>query len=231
MCFILYSQSYSDWKDLNLKDKPKSVIEARIFSQVSISDSSSKILFREPSILMIGRFEKYFDINGLIIKSFYKEKNDSIGKWSDDNDIQRHIYKDSVIYESFYAPGIKSRTEKYFLNKSGFPLVKIGIGFPCPDTIILYRNKKNQITKEYYEGRSIDTWTRSVTQYELNSNGDILKASLHFLDSHHGGGDHENFVYVTEYKYIYDSNDNWIVKVTIGNNKVTSITERKFEYY
>jgi hypothetical protein len=226
----VYSQSYSDWKDFGLKMRPKHIIEARMYSLVGISDTLVKDLFQTPNILLIARFEKYFDRNGLLIKSYFKEIDDSIGQWSNFNDLnKRRIYEDSVINHYYHKEGFKTRTEKYILNKDGYPVVKI-IDYPR-DTTYLYRNDKNQILikEEIYNG--IDDWFRSITKYTIDSCGNVLRESHHFKDGYPGGPDPDNFERITEYKYIYDDIGNWIIKVEMQNSEILNITERKIDYY
>ncbi len=210
--------------------QPKHIIEARMFSLVGISDTLAKDLFQTPQILLIARFEKYFDQNGLLIKSYFKEVDDSLGQWSNFNDLnKRRIYKDSVLYDHYYKKGFKTRTEKYFLNKDGYPIVKIN-DFPR-DTTFLLRNEKNQIFREDEIYYGIDDWFQSITEYEIDSCGNVLKESHHFTDGYPGGPDPDFFERITEYKYIFDDKGNWIIKVEISNSKILNITEREIEYY
>jgi len=216
---------YNDSFDFNLKGNPKSIKEVSLFS---MTDS---ILFNlHNDFTMLSSINEYkFDTSGNIIKEYSKWVFSPSGSWRDYSQKETFNYKDSVItlYHDKYSD--KYEVRRYY-DEQGYLIRKISTS--SPDTIIYKRNLDHRIYQSYEHYIGTDSQQITTLSNEYNSNGDVQKQKrcdkrfgIMYIDS--GPSIHET---IYEYKYIYDSANNWIMKISFINDSISEITQRKINY-
>ncbi|OFX34737.1 MAG: hypothetical protein A2X08_00980 [Bacteroidetes bacterium GWA2_32_17] len=230
---LCYGQTnkYNDWFDFNLKGSPKIIKEVSVFSLtdflnpvlVSFLNSSVKSLF------FIDEY--YFDSLGVITTEFHKSISDTTSKWQVNRKKTIINYKDSIIKIS-YIPNCKdlveSCREKKKLVENEFVYCKIT---DCSiDTVIYERDKNNMIIKIYDHFIGTDFQIISVIENELNENGDIKLQKR--ISKNWGVMSDKPSIRktITTYKYIYDSYNNWILKLSIIDKEINMVTQREIKY-
>lgn len=91
-------------------------------------------------------------------------------------------------------------------------------------------NDRAQICKTINHSVGIDTVTEDTTTFKYNSYDDIIFMSKVISHQYLPNKDIDKKTSIEEYRYIYDSNDNWIIKITITDDKINSITQRDLKY-
>ena len=216
--------SYNDWFDFNLQGQPKSTKEITIFSLVDT------LFFNETQNLKrSSTIEEYqFDSIGNIVKKRSKwYLSPPSDNWIDYSYKDVSNYKDSLI--TFYNfCGVKIESKKYFDN---YGYLAKEIYNKC-DTSVFSRDSYHRIKTSYMHFYGTDSESIIMTDNEYNLNGDICKENKYVKNfglsyEESGPSIHEN---VYDYKYFYDSKNNWIIKVTFENNNISSITQREIKY-
>ncbi len=222
---------YNDLFDLNLKEKPKSIKVISIFPLNDFTNPRNKIYLNSTVNEMLTIDEFHFDSKGLISKEYHKSIIDTSGRWINSKTKKMIDYKDSIIVVGLFQNGQEAWKEKRYLNKSEFLICKI-YDFPNIDTLKIERDKNNRIIKSYRHNIGPDSQTIVKLTNKYNSNGDIL-IQISYIK-------HFGFVYgnspsireeVTDFKYIYDNKNNWIIRTAINDNKISEITQREILYY
>jgi len=216
---------YNDWFDFNLKEKPLNVKEITLFSFTNYIKPDSKLFLNNS---LKGEFwidEYHFDSLGIISKEFHKIVVDTLGHWTDYSKMKLIQHADSII---LYDPHDNEWKERRFLDNNGHLSRKIVDGF-CPDTVIFERDTNGRIIQEYRHYFCIDYGQIVNTTYELNYNGDIklAKSSSQNISVGNELSDSKGSMF---YDYIYDAKMNWIIKLTLIDNEVLSITQREIQY-
>ena len=222
--------NYNDWFDMNLKVKPVSIKEVSIFSLTDFLKPNLKMYLNSTLNQMFFVDEFHFDSNGLISKEYHKNILDTTGRWQDYKTRRLTQYKDSILVTDFYKNSReKSLNEKRYLDEKGF-LRRMIRTIPETDTIINERDQNNRIIKSYTSIQGTDTFSIIKIENEYNENGDIKIEKRWTRRS----GPMYNKPSIEEVKtffnYIYDSFNNWIVKVSIIHNEVSIITQRSIKY-
>ena len=173
--------------------------------------------------------EYYFDTLGLISKEFHKTPPDTMGRWTDYSKMKLILYNDSIILINYYSDRSEAWREKRFLDINGYMRCKI-VDSACPDTVMFKRDSNNRIIKKFRNWYCIDYGQKVNTEYELNENGDIsLERVLNDSISSDNYGPLRNKD-LLRYEYIYDTNLNWVIKVTYQDNEIILITQREIKY-
>ncbi len=92
---------------------------------------------------------------------------------------------------------------------------------PGVDTILLeskYDAKGNQIEESIKSGQG---FVKSTYKYDIK--GNVVHSIKYDID--------ENIVFKANYKYEFDSNNNWTKRITIVNDSTTHTTERIIKYF
>jgi hypothetical protein len=224
------NNSYNDWFDMNLKEKPKLVKEISIFPLDDFSNPELKIYLNSTINQMLFIDEFHFDSLGLILKEFHKDILDTIGHWIDYKTEKKVIqYKDSIILIGFFPNGQEAWKEKRYLEKNEFLSSRIR-DFPNIDTTLFERDKNNRVIKSYYHLIGTDSQAIILIDNKFDDNGDlILQKSLEkrFGIMYRTPSINET---VTAFSYIYDSFNNWIFKISMRDNKINMITQREIKY-
>jgi hypothetical protein len=167
---------------------------------------------------------------GLISKEYHKNINDTIGRWIDSKTRKMTHYKDSIILVGLFPNGQEAWKEKRYLDKSEFLNSKIN-DFPNVDTLKIERDRNNRIIKSYNHTIGPDSQTIVKLTNKYNSNGDI-NTQISYI-KHFGlmyGNSPSIREIVTDFKYIYDNKNNWILRTAINDNKIYEITQREILY-
>jgi hypothetical protein len=224
--FVSYGQNkYTDWFDLGLKENPKIVKEIEIFSLSDFLESNMALYYNSSLKSNVFVNEYYFDTRGLISKLYQKDIIDTVGHWLDFSIAHIEHYKDSIIIKR-EAGWWK---EKRDLDKNEYLKSKI-ISSSGYDTIIYLRDGHNWIINEYRHFFSVDFGRITKTAYERNDKGDII-AEKRSAESY-GVLFKEPYIEdnILHYQYVYDAKNNWIVRICIIDNEVSSITQRNIQY-
>ncbi len=224
MCFG--QNKYNDWFDLNLKGKPKSVKEV---SLTSLTDFVTRELNASlNSNLLIEEY--YFDTIGLISKKFSKSYNGTTGYWLDYSKIDILNFQDSIILiDSVSNRHIEWRERKY-LDKNGFLKRRFSEIPMFPETIIYQRDEFNRIIQVDSKSYHIDAGVKIKTINELNANGDIVSEKSHIERSFAHSDKSSIEDKITTYQYVYDTKNNWIIRISITDDSISKITQREIKY-
>jgi hypothetical protein len=228
---ISYGQknNYSDWFDFNLKAKPKSTKEITLLALPTYFKPDFLEYLNNSLKLNAFVDEYYFDTLGLISKEFHKAPVDTMGQWTDYSKMKVIQYKDSIILINYYSDNSEAWREKRFLDKDGYMRCKI-VDSACPDTVMFKRDSNNRIIKKFRSWYCIDYGQKVNTEYALNENGDIsLERQINDSISSDNYGPLNNKD-LLRYEYIYDTNFNWVIKVTYQDNEIILITQREIKY-
>ena len=218
-------KNHADLFDFNLKGEPKSIKEISIFS---LSDTS---FFNYPYDLsktsMIDEYQ--FDSVGNIVKERHKWfLSPPLDRWIDYSQKEAFDYKDSVV-TIYTFPGETSQIRRYY-DEQGYLIKKISNFNRDTTTYLRDSNHRIKSSYEYYCG--IDTEEIIEKQNEYYSNGDIQKEKRYIksfgASYQECGPSIQNTV--SEFKYIYDSRNNWIIKITYENDEISLITQREIKY-
>ena len=224
--FVSFGQNkYTDWFDLGLKGKPISLKEIEIFSLSNFLEPNMAFYYNSTVKSSVFIKEYYFDKIGLVSKLYEKNIIDTIGHWFDFSNAKIEQYKDSIIItekEGWWK-------EKRFLDKNEFLKTKI-IGPLGYDTVVYERDSNDRIIKEYRHFNSVDFGKIIKTNYELNDRGDIVleRKLIKSFSVYYDEPSIENNI--TNYQYFYDTKSNWILRIRIVDNKVSTITQRTILY-
>jgi hypothetical protein len=220
---------YSDWIEFNLKENPKSVREISLLSFSDYTKEDFLVYFNNSLKWNFELHEYYFDTIGFISKEFHKYPIDTLGYWRDYSTKKILQDKDSIIITFFDSDGYKTRIETRYLDKYGFISRKID-DCHCPDTVIYTRDFNNRIIKEYRNWYCIDYGQKIYTDFELNDNGDIKYKKEIIYPDQFECEEPCSSILEEKFEYNYDSNGNWIIKITYMNNEILSITQREINY-
>jgi len=224
--FVSFGQNkYTDWFDLGLKGKPISLKEIEIFSLSNFLEPNMSFYYNSTVKSSVFVKEYYFDTFGLISKLYKKDIIDTSGRWFDFSTAKIEHYKDSIIItekEGWWK-------EKRFLDKNEFLKTKI-IGPLGYDTMVFERDSNDRIIKEFRHFYSVDFGKIIKTSYELNDKGDIV-LEKRMIKSFNVNYDEPIIIdNITNYQYFYDKKNNWILRISIIDNKVSTITQRTIQY-
>lgn len=228
---ISYSQknNYNDWFDFNLKAKPRSTKEITLLALTTYFKPDFSEYLNNSLKLNAFVDEYYFDTLGLISKEFHKTPADTVGQWTDYSKMKLILYNDSIILINYYSDRSETWREKRFLDINGYMRCKI-VDSACPDTVVFKRDSNNRIIKKFRNWYCIDYGQKVNTEYELNENGDIsLERVLNDSISCDNYGPSRNKD-LLRYEYLYDTNLNWVIKLTYQDNEIILITQREIKY-
>ena len=217
---------YNDWFDLNLKGKPKSVKE------VSLTSLTDFLTFELNASLNsnLDIDEYYFDTLGLISKKFSKDCYETTGYWLDYSKIDILNFQDSIILIDSVSDRHEEWRERKYLGKNQFLKRRVSEIPMCPKTIIYQRDKFNRITQVYSESYYIYAGLKIKTIYELNANGDIVSEKSHIERSFAPSDKSSSEDEITTYQYVYDTKNNWIIRISITDDTISKITQREIKY-
>jgi hypothetical protein len=221
MCFG--QNKYNDWFDLNLKGKPKSVKEV---SLTSFTD----FLTRELNASLHSNLEideYYFDTLGLISKKFSKDYYETNGYWLDYSKIDILNFQDSIILIDSVSDRHEDWRERKYLDKNQFLKRRVSEIPMFPQTFIYQRDEFNRIIEVDRDSYHIDSGVKIKTIYELNANGDIVCEKNH-IEWFYKKSSFEDKI--TTYQYVYDTKNNWIIRISITDNGISKITQREIKY-
>jgi hypothetical protein len=218
---------YNDWFDLNLKGKPKSIKEITVLSLTLTTSVGQEEYLDLPfnQMLIIGEF--YFNPSGILIKEYHKDHFDNAGKWTNYK-IERFSQKgDSIVLSCFESNSKMKWQEERQLDSNNFIRCRV-VEY---DTIRYERDYLNRIIKSRRFLIGIDFPRKIEVEYEYNENGDIksTKEVIAYLalNTPEKPSIRET---TTFFSYTYDFHKNWIVKVSMSDNEVSTITQREIKY-
>lgn len=232
-CSVTSAQFFSYYKtrhDLNLQNKPEFVTEISTFSLEDLYEMQQKDSI-EYTFSSVSSVRKYaFDSSGKITKKYRELTPDIPGKWIHLKNSHKKTTADSTYIYDTISGGNPKLTKKLYFDQYGFLRKSIRIR-PLEDTTIYVRDSNNRIIEIYSHSFGIDTETISKINYELNSHGDKKVEERytkhHFFNfSGKTSTDRDTF----NYKYIYDSKGNWIIRTKMKNDSIIKVTEREIEY-
>lgn len=228
--FLVFTGSYGqkrhcDWFDMNLKGKPSYVKEISIYS---LSDITSPEYENLNSTLnnLLAINEYYFDSIGCIEREIHKSYTDYFDSETDTlYKTETVCYKDSIVTKKYFSGKQLVSNEVKIFDKTGY-LERINLEGFMDGFIIYERDSNHQIKTIIEDLTGIDTRSKTKNVLFRNSLGDIInkKTELELITASDNSTEIKN---TTEtYKYIYDSNNNWIVKTTFYNDSLVLITQR-----
>ncbi len=231
LLFLILTSSYGqekyyDWFDMNLKGKPTYVKEISIYS---LSDLTSKEYeFFQDSTLnnFVAINEYYFDMNGCVSNEVYKKFFDDYKSGIDTlHTIETIEYKDSIVTKKFFAGKQLVDKQVKIFDKNGY-LERIILQGYVTGSIIYKRDSKYQIKTIFENLTGIDTNSKTKISLQRNDFGDVTckktESELYTaLDN-----SNEKKESIENYQYIYDTDNNWIIRTTFENNSLTLITQR-----
>lgn len=218
---IIYPQN---WSEFNLKGSPSYVKEIELVDfQRMISH-----YYDSPVNYAVGINEYHFDSTGVVIKSISKSQKDSLGRGALDMISNYKHYGDSILVIKTSNSGDTIISRVKYLDNNGFVKYCHSYFLGNKSSLKFIRNDKNEIITIYKMDVGTDTTLTKWITNEYNLNGDLQSQSME-LDPEIFKPTKKNST--VTFKYVYDNNDNWIVRIAIidGEN-VGSITEREIKY-
>ena len=219
---------YNDWFEMNLKNKPAMVKEVSIFSLTDMHSSEHREFFFKKSLQEFTVINAYhFDSLGWITSKYYQSFTDldSIGRWSK-TDMRR--VPNGLDFISLDSDSFPPSKTKYFY-KNGF-LMKEVYDFPTLRGETVYiRNSKERVIEKRSNNSGVDSQSEVIEKYILNKNNDI--SSITEIKNLHHAPDFKKIIKnETRYQYLYDENENWIIRLEYTNDTLNRITEREIKY-
>jgi len=164
---------------------------------------------------------KYDDRNNIIGENEYRNTNILTKSIKRSFNKQNLVVKERIIE---YQPWDTLTYENLYFYDANNKLVLVKEGMDKDSAYIeaIYRYHKNGELKETVvtpKGSSYYTVLREV----FNENGNLINRSR--------TPNKNRTKEIWDYKYKYDSNDNWIEKIEYHNGKPVQITKRTIEYY
>lgn len=228
--FLIFTGSYGqkkhcDWFDMNLKGKPSYVKEISIYSLSDIISPEYKNLGSTLyNLLAINEY--YFDSIGCIKREIHKNYTDNFDSGADTLYKTETIsYNDSIVTKKYFSGKQLVSNEVKIFDKTGY-LERINLQGFVDGSIIYERDSNHQIKTIIEDLTGIDTSSKTKNILKRNSLGDIIykKTELELVTALDSSMEIKN---TTEtYKYIYDINNDWILKTTFYNDSLTLITQR-----
>ena len=230
LIFLILTNSYGqeryyDRFDMNLKGKTTYVKEVSVFSLADLT--SPEYDFLDSSLYSLLRInEYYFDSAGWIKREIHHDFTGDSDTATDT--LLKHetrFYKDSVVTQSYLRGKQLVFTEVKLLDSEGY-LERIKIQGVMGGSIIYKRNANHQIVTILEDLQGIDTRTKKKTTLLRNGKSDVIleKSELELFYALDDNID--KIVTLEKYRYIYNSDKNWIVKTTFVNDTLTLITQR-----
>ena len=229
---------FNEWTHLNLKHKPKEILETYSFSPnsiLSLPDSLQEWWLEQPIKESLSYKLISFDTNGFISEEKYHDfefesTNDSIL-----GDIITELItrNDSIIIKQYSELLPENCYERiYVLDKNGLPTKKIVTLLNRPGIVESFiRDNENRIVKIISKTYGIDTHGESTTKFALNSFADPVQEVKCGETIMYNYDEIVNYCDTVKYHYIYDNYNNWIMKTTISNEEISTIVQRTITYY
>ena len=170
--------------------------------------------------------EYYFDMNGWVSNEVYKKFFDDYKSDIDTLHTTETIeYKDSIVTKKFLEGKQLIDKQVKILDKNGY-LERIILQGYVTGSIIYKRDSKYQIKTIFENLTGIDTSSKTKISLQRNDFGDVTckktESELHTaLDN-----SNEKRESIENYQYIYDTDNNWIIRTTFENDSLTLITQR-----
>jgi hypothetical protein len=217
---------YNDWFDMNLKGNPKTVSEFTIIPLSFIARGDQEKLMNASLSELLIQDEFHFDSLGLISKWFHKNFLKKTGVWYYYKTEDYTRYTDSIILPCLSENGQQQWLEKRYLVKNEF----LGIKIIDNDTTTYERDLLNRILISSGFSVNIDNPKRTIIENEYNNNNDIKTEKRKEDIFTFGSTEHYAQESITTYDYIYDSYNNWILRICKTDDEISTITERKIKY-
>ncbi len=231
LLFLIFTSSYGqekyyDWFDMNLKGKPTYVKEISIYSLSGLTSKEYEFFLDSTLNNFLAINEYYFDTNGCVSREAHKNFDDDF-KIAIDTlyTIKRTVYTDSIVTKKFFAGKQLVDREVKIFDKNGY-LERINLQGYVTGSISYERDSNHQIKTILENLTGIDTRSKTKTSLQRNDFGDVTckktESELYTaLDN-----STEKKESIENYQYIYDSDNNWIIRTTFENDSLTLITQR-----
>lgn len=213
---------------MNLKNKPKKIIEVETFSLMEMYSKDNKMSLDSSLRIWIAKYEISFNRKGRISQKSVKER----GERAETTYMYKYQKKNKTMYEVEVSEKSSERAltwDEFIVRNPGTCSSMRIVNYPVIDTTYFERDMSNRVVEKrkllYGAG------SKSVIKhsYELNDNGDkkveIVSRVLKFED-----GTVSNSKDTMSYDYIYDFANNWIVRIQKERDKITLITQRTIMY-
>lgn len=218
----------NDWFDMNLKNKPKSIVEIETFSLMEMYSKDKEMSLDSSLSIWTAKYGISFNRKGRIIEKTVKER----GEKSETTFLYKYHKKNKTKYVIEVSEKSAERAltweESIVRNPETCATMRI-VNYPVIDTTYFERDEDNRVIekKRYLYGAD----SKSVIKhfYKLNTNGDkvieIVSRKFEFED-----GMVSESIDTLNYDYIYDFANNWIVRIQKEMDKIILITQRTIEY-
>jgi hypothetical protein len=231
LLFLILTNSYGqekyyNWFDMNLKGKPTYVKEISIYSLADLTSKEYEFFLDTTLNNFLAINEYYFDMNGYVSreihKNFFEDYNSGIDTL---HTIETIEYKDSIVTKKFFVgKQLVDRTVKIF-DKNGY-LERILLEGYVTGSIIYKRDSKNQIKTIFENLTGIDTSSKTKISLKRNDFGDVTCKKTESEQYTAIDNSNEKKESIENYQYIYDTDNNWIIRTTFENDSLTLITQR-----
>lgn len=221
-------QVCNDWFDMNLKNKPKKVVEIETFSLMEMYSKDKKISLDSSLRIWTAKKEISFNRKGRISEKSIRER----GELHETT----YIYKYQKRNKDRYAIEVSEKSSERALkwkefvvrNPNSCSSMRI-VNYPVIDTTYYERDLSNRVVEQRKLLYGLGSKSVIRNLYELNDNGDkiveIVSSKLEFED-----GTISQSEDTLSYDYIYDFADNWIVRIQKQKENIILITQRTIEY-
>ena len=218
----------NDWFELNLKNKPKSIVEVEMFSLMEMYSKDKKMSLDSSLSIWTSKQEISFNKKGRINEKTVRER----GEKAETTYLYKYEKKNKIKYVVEVTENSADRAlqwEEFIVRDPKTCSSMRIVNYPVIDTTYFKRDDSNREVEEmkllYGAG------SKSVVRhsYELNDNGDkiveIVSKKLEFED-----GTVSQSVDTMSFDYIYDFANNWIVRIQKEKDKIILITQRTIVY-
>jgi hypothetical protein len=211
---------------MNLKGKPTYVKEISIFSLSDLTSQEYEFFLDTTVNSFLAINEYYFNMNGCVSKEIHKNFDDDFKTAIDTlHTIERTVYKDSIVTAKFLAGKQLVDREVKIFDKNGY-LERINLKGYVTGSIIYERDSNRQIMTILKDLTGIDTSSKTKIILQRNSFGDVSCKKIESILYTALDNSNEKRESIENYQYIYDADNNWIIKATYDNDSLTLITQR-----
>jgi len=218
----------NDWFEMNLKNKPKKIVEIETFSLMEMYSKDNKMSLDSSLSIWTAKREISFNKKGRISEMSQRERGEKTET--------TYFYKYQKKNKTMYAVEVSEKSAERALTWDEFIVRNPGtcssmciVNYPVIDTTYFERDLQNRVIEK--KKLLYGAGSKSVIKYsyELNDNGDkiveIVSRKLQFED-----GTLSQSTDTMNYDYIYDFANNWIVRIQKENNNIILITQRTINY-
>lgn len=213
---------------MNLKNKPKKIVEIETFSLMEMYSKDKKMSLDSSLRIWTAKREITFNKKGRITEMSQRERGEKYET--------TFLYNYKKVNKTTMSVEVSEKSEERALTWDEFIVKEPGscssmkiVNYPLIDTTYFERDMSDRVIEKRKLLYGAGSKSEIKHSYELNDNGDKVVEIIYKILAFEGGSLTES-TDTLNFDYIYDYANNWIVKIQKQRDKIILITQRTIEY-